>query len=286
MIKEILKFISEHDYLKEHLVLKGGTAINMTIFNLPRLSVDIDLDYIPNCARDEMMDVREEITEIIKLYIQDEGYQISPASRFSFSLDAFILQYINAGGNRDSIKIEINYSLRAHIFQPVKRKVLTDVFDDEWEVLTLDAKEIFAAKTNALLSRAAARDLYDFCNMVYYGLFDEEELDMFRKCIIFYNTISQETVNKSFDVSAIDRLDFGKIKRDLFPVLRKKENFDLESQKKNVKKYLNEIMGVTERELQYMTEFENKSYRPELLFDDAEIVERISEHPMAIWKCH
>lgn len=35
--------------------------------------------------------------------------------------------------------------------------------------------EIFAAKTNALMSRAAARDLYDFNNMVYYGLFDLEE---------------------------------------------------------------------------------------------------------------
>ena len=42
-LKEILKFINTDDYLQEHLALKGGTAINMTIFNLPRLSVDIDV---------------------------------------------------------------------------------------------------------------------------------------------------------------------------------------------------------------------------------------------------
>lgn len=39
--------------MKEHLLLKGGTAINLTIFNLPRLSVDIDLDFVPNLPREE-----------------------------------------------------------------------------------------------------------------------------------------------------------------------------------------------------------------------------------------
>ncbi len=44
-LKEVLKYINSDAYLREHLALKGGTAINMTIFNLPRLSVDIDLDF-------------------------------------------------------------------------------------------------------------------------------------------------------------------------------------------------------------------------------------------------
>lgn len=57
-LKEILKFFNEHEYLSEHLLLKGGTAINMTIFNLPRLSVGIDMDYVPNGTRDEMLSAR------------------------------------------------------------------------------------------------------------------------------------------------------------------------------------------------------------------------------------
>lgn len=118
-LKEILKFMNEHDYLREHLLLKGGTAINLTIFNLPRLSVDIDMDYSPNDSREKMTRSREKITAIIEAYMETEGYRLSPASRFSHSLDAFHYQYQNAGGNRDMIKIEINYSLRAHIFEPV-----------------------------------------------------------------------------------------------------------------------------------------------------------------------
>ena len=52
--------------------------------------------------------------------------------------------------------------------------------------------EIFAAKGNALISRAAARDLYDWGNMIQEKLFEEDK-HMFRKCFAFYATISAET---------------------------------------------------------------------------------------------
>ena len=51
-LKEILRFLNEEDYLREHLLLKGGTAINLTVFDLPRLSVDIDMDYMPNDTKE------------------------------------------------------------------------------------------------------------------------------------------------------------------------------------------------------------------------------------------
>jgi len=44
-LTEILKFLENDDLLGNSLALKGGTAINLTIFDLPRLSVDIDLDF-------------------------------------------------------------------------------------------------------------------------------------------------------------------------------------------------------------------------------------------------
>ena len=226
-LKEILKFLNEDKSLREHLLLKGGTAINLTVFNLPRLSVDIDMDYTPNDTREGMLECRAKITDIIKEYMESEGYQLSEASRFSHSLDAFHYNYQNAGGNRDMIKIELNYSLRAHIFEPVYISILPSAFDDGLKIRMVNPLEIFAAKGNALITRAAARDLYDWCNMLSEGLF-EEQRDLFRKCFLFYMTISADTLNKSFDTSAIDTLDFNKIRRDLFPVLNKKDNFQLD----------------------------------------------------------
>lgn len=194
-LKEILKFLNEDKSLREHLLLKGGTAINLTVFNLPRLSVDIDMDYTPNDTREGMLECRAKITDIIKEYMESEGYQLSEASRFSHSLDAFHYNYQNAGGNRDMIKIELNYSLRAHIFEPVYRSILPSAFDDGLKIRMVNPLEIFAAKGNALITRAAARDLYDWCNMLSEGLF-EEQRDLFRKCFLFYMTISADSMMK------------------------------------------------------------------------------------------
>ena len=73
------------------MALKGGTAINMTIFNLPRLSVDIDLDFTPNLSKDDTQMHRKQITEQLCEYMEELGYHRSEASRYSHSLDAFLL---------------------------------------------------------------------------------------------------------------------------------------------------------------------------------------------------
>lgn len=285
-LKEILEYVNTQEYLSKHLVLKGGTAINLTVFNLPRLSVDIDMDYTPNDSRDDMLVAREQITTLIKEYMDREGYSLSPVSRFSHSLDAFHYNYINAGGNKDMIKIELNYSLRAHIFEPTYRSIINDAFKSDTKIRTVAPMEIFAAKGNALISRAAARDLYDWGNLIVQNLFADEK-DLFRKCFAFYTTISADKnqINRNFDSSAIDLLDFTKIRRDLFPVISKKDNFRLEERKSQAKHYISDLMQLTEKENEYMDRFMAKEYRPELLFDDEKIVARICEHPMALWKC-
>lgn len=286
-LKKILERFQQDDLLNKHLILKGGTAINLTIFSLPRLSVDIDMDYVPNDSRDDMLSEREKISETIKIIMEDEGYQLASNSRFSHSLDAFHYQYQNSGGNRDMIKIELNYSLRAHILEPQYRPTLTDAFDGTMELLTVHPLEIFAAKANALLSRAAARDLYDFNNFVNGNLFTEER-DLLRKAIVFYATISAETVNRTFETSAIDSITFTKIRRDLFPVLTRMEardHFDLDQYKADVKLYLQKLMDLSGGEKAYMDRFIEGEYRPDLLFDDEAIIARIKNHPMAIWKC-
>ena len=283
-LREILRYLNKEEYLGEHLLLKGGTAINLMVFNLPRLSVDIDMDYTPNDTKKDMLEARERITTLLKDYMEAEGYQLSQGSRFTHSLDAFYYQYQNAGGNKDMIKIELNYSLRAHILEPVHRRILPEAFDDGMTIRMAAPMELFAAKGNALISRAAARDLYDWGNLIAENLFADER-DMFRKCFAFYATISAETVNRSFDTSAIDSLKFDKIRRELLPVLSKKDNFKLDERKQQAKDHIADLMQLTDREQEYMDLFIAKEYIPELLFDDEEIVERIKEHPMAIWKC-
>ena len=286
-LKTILDWMNAHEFLKTHLILKGGTAINLTVFDLPRLSVDIDMDFVPNLPREDMLQTRETISGIIKAYMDSEGYAFSPASRIHHSLDAFHFTYTNAAGNQDMIKIELNYSLRAHLFEPMEKTFTTDAFGVGSTVITVHPMEIFAAKANALLSRSAARDLYDFNQMIDRNMF-AEQTDLFRKSIIFYASISQEIISPSFGTDSIDNLTFQKIHRDLFPVLKQEERrqtFDLEGRKEAAKEFIHTLMIPTEEEIEYMNRFSQKEYRPELLFDDPSIIERIIEHPMALWKC-
>ena len=68
-------------------------------------------------------------------------------------------------------------------------------------------------------------------------------------------------------------------------VLNKKDNFQLDERKKIAKNYISDLMVLTTKEKEYLDRFEEKKYMPELLFEDAEIVERVKNHPMALWKC-
>ena len=59
---DVLSFMSTDSTLSDSLALKGGTAINLAFFNLPRLSVDIDLDYAKDVPRESMLEEREHET--------------------------------------------------------------------------------------------------------------------------------------------------------------------------------------------------------------------------------
>jgi len=125
---------------------------------------------------------------------------------------------------------------------------------------------------------------YDINNMITYGLFDESESAMLRKCVLFYFTVASDEVPDSFDVNRIYSLTNYRIRTDLQPVLRKKDRFDLLTAQKCVEQYLNELLILEKNERQYLDSFRANEYKPELLFEDVNILERIQNHPMALWK--
>jgi predicted nucleotidyltransferase component of viral defense system len=77
-LADILEYFNTNPLLRESLALKGGTAINLTIINLSRLSVDIDLDYMKTNSRDEMLKNREKINTVIDRFMDSQGYKKSP----------------------------------------------------------------------------------------------------------------------------------------------------------------------------------------------------------------
>ncbi len=120
--------------------------------------------------------------------------------------------------------------------------------------------------------------------MMRFGIFDEFEEKILRKCVIFYAAISAKDINKTFDTKAIDSITQRKIKTGLIPVIKKRDDFDLESAKKIVKEYISDLMILSKDEKEFLNRFESGEYIAELLFEDKKILNRIKEHPMAKWK--
>ncbi len=284
-LANVLQFMENDELLSGGIALKGGTAINLTIFDLPRLSVDIDLDYCKSLDREEMLKDRENITDRISKYMVANGYVLSSKSKNYHALDSFVYEYVNAGGVRDNLKIEINYMLRAHVLPVARREVKLPWSQDKLTVLSVAPLEVFASKTVALLTRTAPRDLYDMHNMVKFGLFDESEEEMLRKCAVFYSAIGAERPPENFALDNVGKVSAMQIKRDLNPVLRKGEKFHLEEVQKEVREYLASVLVPTQEEVEFWKAFSQGQYLPKLVFGEGKELASVERHPMAIWKC-
>lgn len=280
---DILSYIRSEQFLFEHLALKGGTAINLTIFDLPRLSVDIDLDYTNNSSRDDMLKDRKIVKSLLINYLKKNGYQLSKDIREHHALNSIKATYINAGGNLDNIKIEINYMLRVHIYEPVIVKTKKYGLIGEVETRTVDPVEIFGSKLVALMTRSTPRDLYDFFYMINANIFNEEEIKKFKKCAVFYRAISNEDGIFDFNLDNLDSITQNNIKRFLIPVINAKEFFSLSEAKQAINDFFNNHFILDENESMFIEQFKRKKYIPELLYDGDEL-KRIQNHPMAIWK--
>jgi predicted nucleotidyltransferase component of viral defense system len=288
-LSDILYDISTDPALKDKLALKGGTAINLTIFPLPRLSVDIDYDYIGIDRWDELETAKAKVSEQIAGYMKIHGYeQNQAASKITHSLHSFVFNYINAGGNHDHIKVEINYSLRSHILPSQLRPIETLGVFKPTELHCVAPIEIFASKVVALLSRMAMRDLYDINNLLKYGIFNSGDFSMMRKCVVFYAAIAGDPRNIEYglDISGLKKIDgitYHKVRTELIPVLSKTDDFNLEAAKKDVKEFIVDLLVLMPEEKEFLKLFQKLDYRPELLFDGQEL-ERVRNHPMALWR--
>lgn len=284
---EVLQFMNTTKPLKDHLALKGGTAIHLTVFPMLRLSVDIDLDFHAFVPRDEMIKIREQITDLIKRYMASQNCQLSDNSKYTHALDSFVFKYINLIGNPDNMTIEINYSNRSHLFDPVQTEILTP-FLHGFTILSVSRMDLFGSKIAALIDRTTPRDVYDVHQMISTNIFQPKEYSLLKKSALFYLSLSIDHLNLYKTLAdankKIAEMSFRDIKRALLPVLKHGEHFDINTISKMVNDFISQLFVLTPEENEYLVQFDQGKYLPQLLFTDEDIINRIKNHPMAIWK--
>lgn len=277
---DVLKFIDQElNRISHQLILKGGTAINLLYTNLTRLSVDIDLDYVGSLEKEQTLKDRERILESLDNYMLKEGYSVSSKSRGSAILASRTYAYINAYGNRDNIKVEINFIDRIHILPIVNRKI--NYFDKEVMTKAPLEEELFAMKICALIDRSKPRDLYDTFRLK--NDFLNLEKDKLRKLTVFYLSLDGIFELNENSFKGIEAVSQDSIKKELLPVLKKNEKFNLEAIKQEVINFLQDLLVLTSDETKYLEEFSKGTFNPSLLFDVCS-AERAAKHPMAKWR--
>ena len=76
-LERLLNQIRHHPFLGDRLALKGGTALNLFFGGpAPRLSVDLDLNYVRAVDRDEMLREKLEVERAIRLIAEGDRYRL------------------------------------------------------------------------------------------------------------------------------------------------------------------------------------------------------------------
>lgn len=277
---DVLNYIFSNSSFKDALSLKGGTAINLIHTNLKRLSVDIDLDYHRYIDKDKAAEDRKAIIKELDNYMSSEGYEISDKTRESVILASRMYSYRNSSGNKDNIKVEINFINRISLYPTITKKI--SFFDKTANIVSPLKEELYGMKIAALIDRSKPRDLYDVdC---FFENNNSVDLNILRKTTIFYLSLDgiYEINNKLFN--GIKAIDQSSIKKELMPVLKKGESFLLNESQERVLHHLSTLLSLGDNEAAYLREFSKGNYKPKLLLEDrfAEIAEN---HPMARWRC-
>ncbi len=184
---DVLEEMTEHPLLKGRFAVYGGTAINLFMLDIPRLSVDIDATYIGSSERDSMLAIKPEIEQAIDDVAHALGYSID-SGRAEHAGRSFFLGYRGSHGP-DNLKIDFTYLNRVPLF-PVEER--STPLRDDLKVPLLSDYELVGGKAKAFFSRVKVRDLYDISNLVKLlgdiGATDQRNL--FHKTILYDTTLS------------------------------------------------------------------------------------------------
>jgi predicted nucleotidyltransferase component of viral defense system len=151
--------------------LKGGTAINLFIRNMPRLSVDIDLTYIPVEARSPALDAidaaMKRIAGQVRAHIN--GAQVT-GTRFENRTTKLLVRAEDV-----QVKIEVTPVMRGCVFQPEMAGVAPMVEDAFGfaEMQLVSFADLYAGKAVAALDRQHPRDLFDIRDLLANEGIDE-----------------------------------------------------------------------------------------------------------------
>jgi len=179
----------------KRMALKGGTAINLFYRDLPRLSVDIDLCYLP--LEDRQTTFRN-IHQILGDLSATLTERLGATVTSNFPLDGKREAKLHAVVNGIEIKIEPNYIIRGSLFEPQLLPLsqrTSEKFQREVKVNCLSIADTYGGKICAALDRQHPRDLFD----VKLLLENEGIITAVKESFMYYLLSHNRPINEVLD---------------------------------------------------------------------------------------
>jgi len=275
---DVLSTLESSPVTKSAFVLKGGTALNLFILDFPRISIDIDLDYIRFVSKTDMFKDRKPITlEIQKIFSSEYEIEIS---KDVHALVQFAFHYKTASSSKDMLKLEINYLRRLPLLAPQIRGFKQ--LDWDLNFLCLHIQELIASKTIALLSRYTPRDLFDVYQMAISPLSISKKF--FRSLLLFYGIVSDINIFELFKFKS-DLFTQKDIDNKLVPMLRKGTYPNRDEMVMRVEIFLSSYLALTSKESEALHVFyDTGKFDFDSLIPQKEIQEKMKISPSLKWK--
>lgn len=286
VLVRLLEAVRTHPFLGPRMALKGGTALNLFVLGLPRLSVDIDLNYVGASDRETMLAERSRVEQALQQVAGRMGLAVKRAPN-EHAGGKWRLAYTTALGRPGTIEVDVNFMLRTPLWPAAPRDSHPIGGETATQVLIVEDHELAAGKLAAPVARSASRDVFDAREILRRPGLDRAKL---RLGFVVYGGLNRVDW-REITIEHV-RTTPGDVDTQLVPMLR----FDLRPAKADValwtealvretRELMAAVLPLEARELEFVERLNgNGDIAPELLTADAGMQAVIQDHPGLKWK--
>ncbi|MBI9109565.1 nucleotidyl transferase AbiEii/AbiGii toxin family protein [Maridesulfovibrio ferrireducens] len=179
------------------LALKGGTALNFFLWDLPRLSVDIDLAYCPiNDRPTALQDISDSMQRLAK-----RVEELLPTASVNLTAPKNAAPKVLINYDGVMVKIEPNATIRGTVYETEYVGLQPEVerrFEMAVEVRRLSIHDLYGGKICAALDRQHPRDLFDVAQLLDTEGLSEKTRKAFIVYLLGHNRPMSELLNPNF----------------------------------------------------------------------------------------
>lgn len=264
----------------KEILLRGGTALNLFYLDMPRLSVDIDLDFVGAKGSAEAQRRRPEIMREIEEVGSRAGYEVKP-ERQSYAMSHQLMHYTNAFGLRRFLKVDVNFLDRVPVLAP-QTQILNHPFGEdlpEFKVQSFSFEELAASKLIALVRRAAARDLFDVAMLADLG---ELDMETFKTLVVVRGASYPPPGPDVYDVEAADVVRPQGWRSEVMSLARRPLPIDLARAKELAGGLLGELSELSDHHRDFLRGLDDGEIRADVL--SLPDKSRVLSNPGLLWR--